>query len=106
MEVESDADIAHENDTWGVETLAGANYQLFDDIVDQVAARRGARRVELRDALGHWVDNDLEAAVEEYDVTESVITHGAAACERAVVREYDDLSAGEIEQSETGGGAA
>lgn len=80
-------------DTWGIEVLAAANYQSFEEVVDkQAATSTTTSRVELREALAHWVDHEIVDVIEEYDVTESLVREAADACTRAVERQYPDLT--------------
>lgn len=79
-------------DTWGIEKLACANFQSFDNTIDKVAARRGVDHAELREALAHWVDHDLDAAKEEYTVAEAVLDEAAEACTEVVLRDYEFLN--------------
>jgi len=88
---EGDDDTTGEGRTRGIECLACANYQAFEDEVDKVAARRGVDRAELRNALAHWVDHDLDTAAESYDVPREIIVEGRDACRRAANNQYPEF---------------
>lgn len=79
------------SDTRGVETLACANYQSFEDEVDKISSKRGVDRTELRNALAHWVDHGLSDANEEYDVPREILVEARDACERAAVNQYPEI---------------
>jgi len=76
--------------TWGVSKLASANFAALEDVVDKVAAKRGAERAQLRNALADWMDYPIAHAVEEYEVAEPVIREAAARCQQAVKNQYPE----------------
>lgn len=74
----------------GIETLAAAQYQSFEDVIDKVAAERGVDRTELRDALAHWLDHTLDAADETYTVPRTILIEAGERCARAAKKQYEE----------------
>lgn len=77
-------------ETWGIEVLAAANYQSFEEVVDKLSAKRNVDRVELREALATWVDTDLDIAATEHDVPTETIVEGAERAKAAARQQYPD----------------
>ena len=77
-------------ETWGIEVLAAANYQSFEEVVDKLSAKRNVDRVELREALATWVDTDLDIAATEHDVPTETIVEGAERAKEAARQQYPD----------------
>jgi hypothetical protein len=91
----ADHDASEQSGPWtaecrGIETLAAAQYQSFEDVVDTVAAERGVERTELRDALAHWLDNTLDAADESYAVPRPILVEAGERCARAAKKQYEE----------------
>lgn len=74
----------------GIETLACARYQAFEDVVDVVAAERQVDRITLRECLAHWVDHGLDTADDNYDVPREIIIEAGERCKRAAQKQYED----------------
>jgi len=77
-------------ETWGIEVLAAANYQSFEEVVDKLSSKRLVDRVELREALATWVDTDLDVASSEHDVPTEIIIEGAERAKVVAEQQYPD----------------
>lgn len=84
------SEVAENDETGGVETLAAANYQAFEDEIDKVSAQCGVDRVELRDAIGHMVDHGIDEAADAHDVSREIILDARNACRRAAKNQYPE----------------
>lgn len=69
-----------DTDTEGIEVLAAANYQTFEEVCQVVTEDTGIEYRRMRNALGHWVDTDLDAAAEEYELPVGLLERARDDC--------------------------
>lgn len=82
-----------DTDTEGIEVLAAANYQTFEDICKEVADDSDSPYETVRSALGHFVDTDLSTAADEYDVPAEVLVSARDKCYDTATELYPEFVA-------------
>lgn len=89
-----ESDSTHtDTDTEGIEVLAAANYQTFDDICKEMTDDSDTAYTTLRSALGHFVDSDLSTAADEYDVPATLLVNARDECYNTATELYPEFLA-------------
>ncbi len=93
MEQSGTSSTGADTDTEGIEVLAAANYQTFEDICKEMTEGSDIPYETVRNALGHFVDTDLSAAADEYDVPADLLARARDECYETATELYPEFLA-------------